>query len=137
MDVEAIGGWDYEHYGYDQDSVYAIGFKGKGKAGEGGKGKGDCYSCGSAGHFSRERLQPYKGKAKAKDSKENATNAEKFDIQPETKRDKILTGASRQRSNHARRQMSWIKTGTRSSEGAASSAQGALRSSPCRPPGRR
>ena len=35
MDVGAVGGWSWEDY--DQDGVYAIGFKGKGK---GGKGKG-------------------------------------------------------------------------------------------------
>ncbi len=31
MDLGAVGGWDYENYDYDQDGVYAIGFKGKGK----------------------------------------------------------------------------------------------------------
>ena len=54
MDVGAVGGWDYENYDYDQDGVHASGFKGKGKGGEGGNGKGECYNCGSAGHFSRE-----------------------------------------------------------------------------------
>ncbi len=37
MDVGSVGGWDCENYDYDQDGVYAIGFKGKGKGGEGGK----------------------------------------------------------------------------------------------------
>jgi hypothetical protein len=35
MDVGVVGGWGWEDY--DQDGVYAIGFKGKG-----GKGKRDC-----------------------------------------------------------------------------------------------
>ncbi len=37
MDMGAVGGWIWEDY--DQDGVYAIGFKGKGK-GKGGNGKG-------------------------------------------------------------------------------------------------
>ncbi len=70
MDAGAVGGWDYENYDYDQDGVYAIGFKGTGK-GKGGKGKGECYNCEATGHLSREC--PQQAKAKAKDFKENAT----------------------------------------------------------------
>ncbi len=51
MDVGAVGGWSWEDY--DQDGVCAIGLQGNGK-GKGGTGKGECYKCGSAGHFSRE-----------------------------------------------------------------------------------
>ncbi len=66
MDVGAVGGWDYENYNYVQDGVYAIGFKGKrkGKGSKGGKGRVECYSCGSTGPFPRERPHPYKGKGK-------------------------------------------------------------------------
>jgi hypothetical protein len=52
MDVGAVGGWDYEDYDYDQDVVYAIGFKGKGKGSKGGKVKRECYNGGSTGRFS-------------------------------------------------------------------------------------
>ncbi len=104
--------------------------------------------------ISRESaLDHTRAKARAEDSTENATTAEKLDIQPvnaprakemrnkfgtrddtkehgakedseekakesgkltETKHKEILIGTSWRRSNRIRRQMSWIKTCTRS-----------------------
>ena len=65
MDVGAVGGYGWEEQYFDQDGVYAIGFKGKGK-GNGAKGKGYWYNCGATGHCSRECPHPNKGKSKGK-----------------------------------------------------------------------
>ncbi len=112
-----------------------------------------------AGISRESALDHTRAKAKTKACKENATTAEKLDIEPasapraeemkqefgaqedtkkpgtkedsrerakesgklmEMKHKDILIGTSGQRGNRVRRQMSWTKTGTRSSRGAAS-----------------
>jgi hypothetical protein len=66
--VRVVGGWiwnDDTGGGYDQGGVvYACGFKGEGKSKRKGKGDCYCYTCGSPGHYSRERPYPQKGKSK-------------------------------------------------------------------------